>query len=300
MIPFIDLNGDGPPLHFAHANGYPPECYRPLLTGLSAHYHVFAMHQRPLWPDVQPDSINDWHPLSDDLFRFLRSTCSVDERDPGPLIGVGHSLGGIVTLRAALRQPERFRALVLIDPVLFPPTMIAAMRLIRMLSLSYRLHPLVQGALRRRRVFESREVLLRGYRRKSIFRYLSDASLEAYVEGLTRPRPDGQYELVYSPKWEARIYITGVWHDTDIWRGLPKLKVPLLIIRGAETDTFWESAARLVKRKLPSAQIVTIENATHLVPLEQPGKVVEHIRNFLDTDYTDGHGKSTDFSTVFP
>jgi len=274
LIPFIDLNGDGPPLHFAHANGYPPECYRPLLTGLSAHYRVFAMHQRPLWPDVQPGSINDWHPLSDDLFHFL------DERNPGSVISVGHSLGGIVTLRAALRQPERFRALILIDPVLFPSRMIYFMKLLRALRLDYRVYPLVSGALRRRRVFESRAELLKGYRRKSIFRYLSDASLEAYVEGLTRPRPDGQYELVYSPKWEARIYITGVWHDTDIWRGLPKLKVPLLIIRGAETHTFWESAARLVKRKLPSAQIVTLPQATHLVPLERPAEVSALIQNF--------------------
>jgi pimeloyl-ACP methyl ester carboxylesterase len=281
IIPFIDFGGSGPSLHFAHANGYPPECYRPLLTGLSAHYHVLAMHQRPLWPDAQPGSINDWHPLTDDLFRFLRSTYSVDERNPDPVIGVGHSLGGIVTLRAALRQPECFRALILIDPVLFPPPMITAMRLMRAFGLSYRLPPLVRGALRRRRVFASREVLLRGYRRKSIFRYMDDASLKVYVEGLTRPHPDGKYELVYSPEWEARIYVTGVWRDMDLWRDLPRLKLPLLILRGAETDTFWASTVRRVQRKLPSAQIVTLEKATHLVPLEQPGKVVEHIRNFL-------------------
>jgi pimeloyl-ACP methyl ester carboxylesterase len=281
IIPFIDLGGSGPFLHFAHANGYPPECYRPLLAGLSAHYHVLAMHQRPLWPDTQPDSINDWHPLSDDLFRFLHSTYPVDERNPGPIIGVGHSVGGIVTLRAALRQPERFRALILIDPVLFPPLMIAAIRLIRAFGLSYRLYPLVRGALRRRRIFESREVLLRGYRRKSIFRYMSDANLEAYIEGLTRLRPDGKYELVYSPDWEARIYVTGVWRDMDLWRGLPKLKLPLLILRGAETDTFWASTARRVQRKLPSAQIVTLEKATHLVPLERPGEVSALIQSFL-------------------
>ena len=281
IISFIDFGGSGPSLHFAHANGYPPECYRPLLTGLSSHYHVLAMHQRPLWPDAQPGSINDWHPLTDDLFRFLRSTYSVDERFPDPVIGVGHSLGGIVTLRAALRQPERFRALILIDPVLFPPPMIATMRLIRAFGFSYRLHPLVRGALRRRRVFASREVLRRGYRRKSVFRYMDNASLEAYVEGLTRPLPDGKYELVYSPEWEARIYVTGVWRDMDLWRDLPRLKLPLLILRGSETDTFWASTARRVQRKLPSAQIVTLEKATHLVPLEQPGKVVEYIQGFI-------------------
>jgi pimeloyl-ACP methyl ester carboxylesterase len=280
ITPFIDFGDDGPMLHFLHANGYPPQCYRPLLTGLSAHYHVLAMHQRPLWPDAQPGSINDWHPLSDDLFRFLRSTYSVDERFPDPVIGVGHSLGGIVTLRAALRQPEHFRALVLIDPVLFPPSMIAAMRLIRAFGLSYQLHPLVRGALHRRRVFASREVLLRGYRRKSVFRYLDNASLEAYIEGLTRLRPDGKYELVYSPEWEAHIYVTGVWRDMDLWRDLPRLKLPLLILRGAETDTFWASTARRVQRILPSAQIVTLEKATHLVPLERPAEVSALIKNF--------------------
>jgi pimeloyl-ACP methyl ester carboxylesterase len=280
ITPFIDFGDDGPMLHFLHANGYPPQCYRPLLTGLSAHYHVLAMHQRPLWPDAQPGSINDWHPLSDDLFRFLRSTYSVDERFPDPVIGVGHSLGGIVTLRAALRQPEHFRALVLIDPVLFPPPMIAAMRLIRAFGLLYQLHPLVRGALHRRRVFASREVLLRGYRRKSVFRYLDNASLEAYIEGLTRLRPDGKYELVYSPEWEAHIYVTGVWRDMDLWRDLPRLKLPLLILRGAETDTFWASTARRVQRILPSAQIVTLEKATHLVPLERPAEVSALIKNF--------------------
>ena len=274
IIPFIDFGGSSQSLHFAHANGYPPECYRPLLTELSAHYHVLAMHQRPLWPDAQPGSINDWHPLSDDLFRFL------DERNPGPIIGVAHSLGGIVTLRAALRQPKRFRALILIDPVLFPPPMITAMRLIRSFGLSYRLHPLVQGALHRRRVFASREVLLRGYRCKSIFRYMDDASLMVYIEGLTCPCPDGQYKLAYSPEWEARIYVTAVWRDMDLWRGLPRLELPLLILRGSETDTFWASTARRVQRELPSAQIVTLEKATHLVPLERPAEVSALIKNF--------------------
>jgi pimeloyl-ACP methyl ester carboxylesterase len=275
MIPFLDFGGDGPALHFAHANGYPPECYRPLLAVLSAHYHVFAMEQRPLWPDVDPTSLDDWYPLSDDLIRFLA------ECKTGPVIGVGHSMGGIATLRAALRQPDRFRAVILIDPVLFTPAMNAVLRLLRTFGLMHHLPPFVRGALNRRRVFASREAIVRGYRRKPIFRYLSDANLQAYANGLTRPRPDGQFELIYSPEWEARIYVTGAWRDQDLWRGLPKLEAPLLIIRGAETDTFWESTARLVQLKLPSAQVVTLEESTHLVPLEQPGKVAEYIQTFI-------------------
>lgn len=274
-IPYFTLGESGLPLYFLHANGYPPECYLPLITRLSEHYHVFSMRQRPLWPDSRPEEIADWHPLTDDFLRFL------DEHQTGASIGLGHSLGGVVTLRAALRQPERFRALVLIDPVLFPPRMITLMRLVRALGLSYRLHSYALGALRRRRVFENLTLLSKGYRRKSIFRYLSNANLEAYVEGLTLLRPDGKFELLYSPEWEAHIYVTGIWNDMDLWRGLPGLHIPLLIIRGAETDTFWASTARRVLRKAPAAQVVTVPQATHLVPLEQPDTVYQTIQEFL-------------------
>lgn len=274
-IPYFTLGESGLPLHFLHANGYPPECYLPLVTMLSAHYRVFAMKQRPLWPGSKPEEIADWHPLTDDYLRFL------DERRTGPAVGVGHSLGGIVTLRLALRQPERFRALVLIDPVLFPPRMIFFMRLIRTFGLSSRLHPFAVGAMRRRRVFEDRDSLFAGYRRKPVFRYFSDSALDAYIDGLTRPRADGKYELVYSPGWEARIYVTGIWHDMDLWRGLPGLKIPLLIIRGVETDTFLASTARRVLRKVPAARVVAIPQATHLVPLEHPDEVYQSIHEFL-------------------
>jgi pimeloyl-ACP methyl ester carboxylesterase len=73
------------------------------------------MFLRALWPDSNPHDIKDWKPFSEDLLRFLSS------HETAPVIGVGHSIGAIVTLRAALSAPDKFRALVLIDPVLFTP-----------------------------------------------------------------------------------------------------------------------------------------------------------------------------------
>src|SRR6476660_6597427 len=95
-IPFFDLaSSAGLPLHFLHANGYPPECYRPFLERLQTQYHVFGMLLRPLWPNSNPNEIQDWNPFSDDLLEFLTPP------RPTPVIGVGHSIGAIVTLRAA-------------------------------------------------------------------------------------------------------------------------------------------------------------------------------------------------------
>lgn len=276
-IPNFELGGNGEPLHFLHANGYPPECYTPLLEHLHKNYHVFGMKLRPLWDEAKPEDIDTWHPLSDDLLRFLT------DLKTGPVIGVGHSIGGIVTLRAALRDLGKFRALVLIDPVLFTPSFMIFWHTFRILGLGERFHPLIKGALKRRRTFDNLETVFRGYRSRPIFRYMSDESLRTYIEGITKQKADGSFELVYSPEWEAQIYRTGM-NDFDIMRDLPKLEVPTLIIRGAETDTFFESAAKLVKKKNPKIQIHTLEKATHILPLEYPKEVAEIIKDFLTTD----------------
>ncbi|MBN2115064.1 MAG: alpha/beta hydrolase [Anaerolineales bacterium] len=292
-IPSFDLGGIGQPLHFLHANGYPPACYKPLLGLLQTQYRVFGMLLRPLWPDSRPEDIRDWSPFSDDLLRFLASTTptaplsassqpfDAAQDMPVPVIGVGHSIGAIVTLRAALRDPDKFKALVLIDPVLFVPRFLIMWQVIRMLGLGNKFHPLIPGAQKRRRTFDDLETVFRGYRSRTVFRYMSDENLRIYVEGMTRKTDQG-YELVYSPEWEAHIYLTGM-RDFDIWRDLPKLRVPTLFLRGAETDTFLKEAAQLVKRKQPAARVETLSRSTHILPLERPQEVFDRVQAFLKT-----------------
>jgi pimeloyl-ACP methyl ester carboxylesterase len=111
---------------------------------------------------------------------------------------------------------------------------------------------------------------------------MDDDSLRSYVEGIACPVDGGGYHLCYSAEWKIRIYITGVWHDMDIWRGLPNFKVPTLIVRGAETDTFREKTAKLVKRKQSKIQIEALEKSTHLVPLERPNEVSNLIQSFFE------------------
>jgi len=318
MIPHFDLGGTGAPLHFLHANGYPPDCYKPLFELLKTEYRVFGMTLRPLWPDAKMADLEDWLPLSDDLQRFLADASTTGllgsyttVRDanmtgdmpfslcsglPDPplsanekVIGVGHSIGGIVTLRTALREPKFFRALILLEPVLFPPYLIVMSNIARSLGLGYRVYPNILGVLKRRREFSNLDMIFRSYRNRDVFRYLSDENLQAYIAGITKPKAGGGYELVYTPEWESHIYYTGIWRDMDIWRNLKNLQVPTLIIRGAETDTFWKSAARLVKRKQPKIHIEEISQSTHLVPLERPKEVFDIMQSFLkETLESDG------------
>lgn len=273
-IPYTIFGRGDVPLYFLHANGYPPACYQPLLSGLEEDHSILAMHQRPLWPGSRPRELKDWKPLTDDFIRFL------DERHAGASIVMGHSIGGIVALRAALRVPERFKVLILIDPVLFPPPIIRFWRLICSLGLGEYLHPLVRLTRKRRDRFDDLERLFNGYRKKTVFKYMDDPALRTLVKGITCPDGTG-FKLCYGRDWEAHMYATSVAPDMDLWKGLPHLQVPLLILRGEHTDTFWASTGRRVIQNIPLARVISIPNATHLVPFERPMEVALAVQNFV-------------------
>ncbi len=119
------------------------------------------------------------------------------------------------------------------------------------------------------------------YRKKEVFKRMNDESLQAYVDSLACPDLQGQIQLCYPTDWEARIYVTGIRADLEIWRKLPGLVPPVLFLRGAETDTFLARTARLVELRLKTARITTIPDTTHLVALESPDQVYQSIVQFL-------------------
>jgi pimeloyl-ACP methyl ester carboxylesterase len=272
MIPFIDFGGSSPLLHFSHANGYPPQAYAPLLENLAQHYHTIAMTTRAQWPGSNPDDIKDWTPFVHDLIQFL------DEQGAKNIIGVGHSLGAISTLAAALDRPELFSAVVLIDPVIFRQRMLWGLNAFRALGLVRRVHPLIPSALKRRRIFASADEMYSRYRRAPVFSRMDDRALHAYVDSIAQPRPDGQVELSISPEWEVKIYETG---PLNLWSRISKLKHPLLVIRGGESDTFYPQTVQKLKKYLPNAIVHDVPKTGHLVPMEKPDEVAKLITDFV-------------------
>ncbi len=85
-------------------------------------------------------------------------------------------------------------------------------------------------------------------------------------------------ELAFTPEWEAQIYATGPF---NLWRQLGKLSVPLLVIRGAESDTFDQGAVKALQSRLPKVAVINVPGAGHLVPLEKPAEVARLILEFI-------------------
>jgi pimeloyl-ACP methyl ester carboxylesterase len=194
---------------------------------------------------------------------------------------MGHSIGGTVTLMAALRKRDLFRALVLIEPVLFPPWISALLQVLKGLNLLSRIHPLIRRTRRRRRDFASPEDMFGNYRTKVVFSRLSDRVLRDYVEGLAAPNDQGGVTLAYPPEWEAQIYNTGGMYDRLVWESLPELELPVLVIRGEETDTLSRRSVHLLEEGLKRGEIRELPEAGHLAPLEQPVQTAGAIKDFL-------------------
>jgi pimeloyl-ACP methyl ester carboxylesterase len=270
---FHRFGGTGPVVHIAHANGFPPGTYRRLAETLTSRHQVLAMPARPLWPGSRPESAPTWHPLANDLIHGLDGLGATN------VVGIGHSLGGVLTLWAASQRPDLFAAAILIEPVILPPLRLWFLRLLRALGLEKRL-PMVQRAKRRRRTWPSRQVCYEHYRRKPFFAHWPDQALHDYVTSGTRRSDKGTVELVYPPAWEAHIFAST---PTDIWRDVPLLRVPTLVIRGESSEVFQPQVMARMKRTLPQAQFITVGGAGHLLPMEMAAETGAVIKRYLET-----------------
>ncbi len=279
-IPYTDFAGHGPTLHFSHPNAYTPGSFRPFLAPLTAHFHVLAAHHRPLWhlsPGYgaadAPDGFIDWtwDAIADDLLRFL------DEQKLEQIIGVGHSLGAVATMMAARKEPQRFRALALIEPVFLPPHVLQAIRAHPKLAAE---RPFVLGALRRRDRWPSRADAFARFREKPVFARWSDEALWEYVnDGLHEDPTTGEVVLSYPREWEARFYARP---PTNVWDELPALAHPTLAIRATESDTLYPDAWALWQTLQPSATFVEMDGVGHMLTAEAPEDVAGVVIHWLE------------------
>jgi len=261
--------GSGDPLVFAHANGYPPGSYRQLLELLSAQSHVTAVRHRPLWGEPQPPSRLRWQMFADDLIDTLKAT------QEAPVWLLGHSLGAVVGLLAAAREPALFRGLMLLDPVFLPTRFVIAMALTPRSRL--RRMPMIRRALSRPATFTDAQAAFEFYRGKRAFSDLDDDVLRDYVAASTMAVDGNGIRLLFPPAWEAGIYGSTPW----VWPALKRVSMPVLGLRGKDSQILSAAVLRRWGQTQKQAELHTIPGG-HLFPLENPQTTAKHITDFLD------------------
>ncbi|UAL11109.1 alpha/beta fold hydrolase [Caulobacter segnis] len=250
---------------FVHANGFNAQTYRVLLSPLAAGLRILAIDQRghgETTLPADPDGRRSWRDLRDDLIGLL------DALDGPPVVLAGHSMGGTVSLLTAAERPERVKGLVLLDPVIMPWLATLYARAPWTSGRLWRRMPLVQSALRRRAVFDSREAVFAGYKGRGAFKTWPETMLADYVAGGFVERKDGKVELACAPAWEASNYAAQA-HDP--WKAVRQVKVPVRILKAEKHSTC--HAGDGFARRGRDVRIETVAGTSHFLPMERPDVV---------------------------
>jgi len=258
-------------LLFLHANSYSAKLYQPFLKPLENDYRIWAPdlpgHGESRWAG----RIQHWNDLADYYLQQIGPKLSRK-----PIIGMGHSIGGILILIMAIKQPAWFSRIILLDPVLLPKRLLLSLRLLHFFSLSH-LIPLARASTRRKRLFPSREAALEHYSKKLVFSRWQAEFLQAYVDTCLHPTESGQYQLACAPQLESSIYQS---LPLNAWSLPKKVPVPALYIIGDKSDTVNQRGFRRLQR-LGGNHVVKSLAGGHLFPFEQPEASMHIIKDFL-------------------
>lgn len=281
QIPWFELaalnNNNAQTIHFAAANGFPIACYDEFFACFAGQYRITGMDCRATWqPKITPPKRFSIDDFADDLIHAIKNKHSA------PVIGMGHSHGGLMTLVAAAKRPELFSKLVIIEPAAMPMDWLANLTAIAPRWLIYQLFPFIKGSLERQALWPSRDAFYQRYHGHPTFKRFTDRALADYTQHGLRKLDNGQFELVFSPAWEAHIFCT----LKLFWNYLSNISLPTLLIRGEHSNlNTQKSFANHHHRLKPQTSPMVIQGAYHMIPQENPIEVHGSIDHWLKNQH---------------
>lgn len=212
---------------------------------------ILARHHRVTLVDLPGHGIADMP----EPFSLDRATLALDrslaELPDGPVILVGHSLGGLIAAREAIARPERIRGLVLVETALKP-------------QLPEALRAEWLGRLER----EYRDVLHAAY---------LDFGRDS-LQGETLYRRVAALEPRMVQRW-----IRLAW-SADLSAPAARLTVPVLVVLAerswAHEEPWSDVAAALGLSSVPRLEAARLDSCGHFVMLDRPAELAALIADF--------------------
>ncbi len=270
-------NPAGPRLVMSHGNGLAIDAYLPVWGPLRERYELILFDFRNHGENpVHGGSGHDMKHFVADMELVL--DCVESALGRKPLAGVFHSLSALTAIRHALEHQERWRALVLFDPPIYPRTG----------------HPLanVQQS-------DKDSLAARARRRTERYRSPDDFARQlASIPGFKRWRPEayglfahatlrfdqdrGDWMLACPRDLEARVFEEN--RDPTLWPRLAELRAPVKLVCG---DPHLEDAGppakigKAIADEIESVAYESILNTTHFLQIERPELCARAMELFL-------------------
>lgn len=249
-------------MHFAHGNGFPARCYSQLLNHLMPYYDVRFIDR--IGHTNQFPVTENWHYLVEEI------VFNIKQETQQPVIALGHSLGGVLSLMAAIEEPSLFKAVIMIDAPLLGRFKSSMVRLAKALGIIDRITPAARSKGRRTH-WKSKEDVLRYLKSRDLFRTFTEQCLQDYIEYGLIKTSEG-YRLRFDRHVEYLIYRT-IPHSLKHYEG--RLTVPTVLIYGDKSSVVDKLDISYMKNQYNISSYKM--KGTHMLPMEYPDLLAKKI-----------------------
>ena len=237
-----------PVLHMLHGNGFCSRMYQPMLQLLADEFDLFLSDAQGHGDSDHGGAFVGWNKSAE-----LAAAAWLAHRHLYPNVavyGVGHSFGGVLTALIHTTAPSPFNAAVLLDPVLFTPTMLTLMSTLNGVRL-YHKNPLAKAALRRRQHWPDKISAIQYLTNRGMFANWHEDALAAYIEHALKPTEHG-LSLKCQPEREADIFAS---YPDKLWQQLARPCPPVQVIYGEKSYDFIAKALSKWQKRNPAVGV---------------------------------------------
>ncbi|MEN3976880.1 alpha/beta hydrolase [Emcibacter sp. SYSU 3D8] len=271
------LKGDGPSLYFVHGTSFHGRVWDEVIENLRE-FHCIAVDQRGHGRSTG-GPISHWRTMGADQARLIPAL-GLDD-----FVGIGHSMGAHALLDGGATCQDRFRHMVVIDPMVPAP---ADYETGHMPFLKPgELHP----ASRRKRHFASPQEMYDRFQSRHPYSLFSPATLWKYCTyGLVPGEKGDGFDLACAPEMEASVYTTSRT-NVGVFDSIARLEVPVLLLRAHRSERAglndfassptWPGLVGAFR----NGREIYYPDRTHFLPMEVPIEVAETIREDVEHEY---------------
>ncbi|HOZ61889.1 MAG TPA: alpha/beta hydrolase [Smithellaceae bacterium] len=265
-LPYLHYQGDNRTMLFAHATGFLPWLWHPVVKEFIPQYRVwvpYICNYRECDPEVGGLS---WDIIAKDLSTF----CSRQNIEK-PLL-IGHSMGGTVLTIATAAYGVEPVGLILIEPIFLPEEIYS-------MKPSVKDHPLASKSIKRTNHWKNEEDAWSYLKSKTLFTDWDEDVLRLYIQYGMEKQPAGDLKLACAPENEAAMFMGG-WNRNP-WPLLEKITCPVLVIEAEKSENRGFIDLKKAASLFPQSTYKLIEGVGHLLPMQKPKETVQIIRDFL-------------------
>ncbi|MBZ9611764.1 alpha/beta fold hydrolase [Rheinheimera maricola] len=251
-----------PVLHMLHGNGFCSRMYQPMLQLLADDFDMFLSDAQGHGDSDNGGPFVGWNKSAE-----LAVAAWQAHKHLYPAVavyGVGHSFGGVLTALIHTTAPSPFNAAILLDPVLFTPTMLTVMTTLNGVRLYHR-NPLAKAALRRRQHWPDHDTAKAYLTNRGMFANWHPDALASYIEHALKPSEHG-LSLKCLPEREADIFAS---YPDKLWRQLARPCPPVHVIFGTNSYDFIGKALLNWQKRNPAISTERVSGG-HCFMQEQP------------------------------